>query len=109
MSVGVVTPAASGMPLVTHADVAEWAGDVSSAALQTSDAPQLAAIGDIPAEIALGVEDTVLGDDQMHWGQRLEAANSQAEKLLVLAEVIHSCRHRSNGRRKDCATCAVAW
>ena len=105
MSLGVVTP---GMPLVTHTDVAEWEGDESSAALQTSDAPQLAGIGDIPAEIALGMEDTVVGDDQMHWGQRLEAANSQAEKLLVLAKVIHSCCHRSKGRRKDCATGAAA-
>lgn len=89
MSLGVVTPAASGMPLVTYADVAEWAADVSSAALQTDDDAQLDETGDMPAEDAVGMEDSVAARNQMQWQQRLEAASSQAEKLLVLAEVIH--------------------
>ncbi|KAL3155726.1 hypothetical protein ABBQ32_012747 [Trebouxia sp. C0010 RCD-2024] len=88
MSLGVVTPAASGMPFVMHADVAEWAADVSSAALQTHDQAQLDETGDMPAEDVVRMEDSVAASDQMQWHQRLEAAGSQAEKLLVLAEVI---------------------
>lgn len=71
-----------------HADVAEWAADVSSAALQTHDQAQLDETGDMPAEDVVRMEDSVAASDQMQWHQRLEAAGSQAEKLLVLAEVI---------------------
>lgn len=85
-SFGVVTPAGSGLPLVTSADVAEW---VTAAAQPTGDDAELAGTGNLPALDDLRIDDPAVGDDQMQWGHRLEAAGSQAEKLLVLAEVTH--------------------
>lgn len=89
-SFGVVTPAGSGLPLITSADVAEWLTDMSSAAQQTGDGAELAGTGNYPAWDNVRIGDPAVGDDQMQWGQRLEAARSQAEKLLVLAEVTHA-------------------
>lgn len=86
-SFGVVTPAGSGLPLVTSADVAEWMTDVSLAAQPTGDDAELAGTGNLPALDDLRIDDPAVGDDQMQWGRRLEAARSQAEKLLVFAEV----------------------
>ena len=83
---GVVTPAASGMPLVTNADVAEWAAD-ESAVQGSGHETDLAGIGNLPALDEPRTDDIAVRDDQMQWGQRLAAASSQAEKLLVLAEV----------------------
>lgn len=88
-SFGVVTPAGSGLPLATSADVAEWVTDVSSAARQTGDDAELAGTGNYHAWHDLRIGDPAVGDGQMQWGHRLEAARSQAEKLLVLAEVTH--------------------
>ena len=85
---GVITPAASGMPLVTNADVAEWAAD-ESGFQQTEHEAELAGIGNLPAWDGLRIDDAAVGDDHMQWGQRLEAASSRAGKLLVLAEVTH--------------------
>lgn len=98
-SFGVVTPAGSGLPLVTRADVAQWVTDVSSAAQQTGDdGAELAGTGNLPAWDDLRTGDPAVGDDQMQWGHRLEAARSQAEKLLVLAEVtliLSSCKRNA--------------
>ena len=101
ISAGIITPAATGLPLVTDADVAEWAGDISAEAQQPVDRTQpagdsadpawdsLESHGDsaLPAWDSINEGDAGAGDEQMQWGQRLEAAGSQAEKLLVLAQV----------------------
>ena len=83
---GVVTPAASGMPLVTNADMAGWAAD-ESVGQGTGHETDLAGIGNLPVSDGPRTDDIAVRDDQMQWGQRLEAASSQADKLLVLAEV----------------------
>ena len=96
ISFGVITPAASGRPLVTEADVAKWAANESSVVQQTGHEAELAGIGNLSAWDGQRIGDTAVGDDQMQWGQRLEAANSQAEKLLVLAEVTHPITVQGN-------------
>ena len=89
ISFGVVTLAASGMPLVTSADVAEWEADMSSAAQQTGDDTESAGTSNLPAWNTAGISNSADGNDSMQWEERMEAAGSQAEKLLVLAEVGH--------------------
>ena len=97
---GVVMPAGSGMPLVTDGDVAAWG---SSTATEDSTSPRAASAALSGAERAdpqdssisvwdgatpAGDEVACVGDVHSAWGHRLQAAGSQAEKLLVLAEVI---------------------
>ena len=112
ISAGVVTPAATGLPLVTDGDVEEWAAEMPSEAMPwdriqpagDSTVPTGNSIDpawdslESPEDMALpawdfskGINegDAEAGDEQMQWGQRLEAAGSQAEKLLVLAQVLH--------------------
>ena len=97
ISFGVVTPAASGGPLVTKADVAKWAANESPVVQQTGHEAELEpGIGNLSGWGELRIDDTAAGDDQMQWGQRLEAASSQAEKLLVLAEVTHPVTMQGN-------------
>ena len=96
---GVVMPAGSGMPLVIDGDVAAW---VSSTAAGDSTSPRAASAALSGAERAdpqdskmsawdgaatTGDEAACVGDGHGAWGHRLQAASSQAEKLLVLAEV----------------------
>lgn len=93
---GIITPAATGSPLVTGADVTAWAaempsdthaaGDTTASALDPSEAT-----GDsiLSAWDTFGISENAAGDDQMQMGERLEAASGQAEKLLVLAQVTH--------------------
>jgi hypothetical protein len=96
---GVVMPAGSGMPLVTDDDVAAWgsstaAGDgtsstAASAAPSCADRaePQHSSVSAWDGATPTGDEATCVEDGQNAWGHRLQAASSQAEKLLVLAEV----------------------
>ena len=96
---GVVMPAGSGMPLVTDGDVAAWgsstaAGDstslrAASAALSRAERadPQDIKMSAWDGAMPIGDEAACVGDGQSAWGYRLQAASSQAEKLLVLAEV----------------------
>ncbi len=96
---GVVMPAGSGMPLVTDGDVAAWgsstaAGDstsprAASAALSRAERvePQDSKMSAWDGAPPTGDEAACVGDGQSAWGHRLQAASSQAEKLLVLAEV----------------------
>ena len=93
---GVVTPAASGTPLVTNAKVAEWAADASSIDQQAGDEAELAGTNNLPAWDGPTMDDAAVGDDHMQWRQTLEAAGCQAEKLLVLAEVTHPVTVQGN-------------
>lgn len=93
---GIVTPAASDMPLVTNAEVAEWAADASSPDQQPGNDAELAGTDNLPAWDGPRMDAAAVGDDHMQWGQRLDAAGSQAEKLLVLAEVTHPVTRQRN-------------
>ncbi len=96
---GVVMPAGSGMPLITDGDVAAWgsstvAGESTSpraapAALRMAERadPQDSSMSAWDGAMPTGDEAACVGDGHSAWGHRLQAATSQAEKLLVLAEV----------------------
>ena len=96
---GVVMPVGSGQPLVTDGDVAAWgfstaAGDstsprAASAALSRAERvePQDSSMSAWDGAPPTGDEAACVGDGHTAWGHRLQAGSSQAEKLLVLAEV----------------------
>ena len=92
---GVMVPVGSGMPLVTDSDVAAWgsnmqAGDSAGPTVTPVDETAMTANDGIAAgdgATSFGVDADADGDGQKAWGLTLEVAGSQAEKLLVLAEV----------------------
>ena len=105
VSHGVVTPAATGMLLVTDADVAQWVADASmhsqvigDGAWQPRDASAPPGEGVEDASKLSGNASQLPGiagggaadGDRIQWSLELEAAGSQAEKLLLLAQVICS-------------------
>ena len=92
---GVVVPVGSGMPLVTDSAVAAWGSNMQA---EDSSGPTVTAVDETAVTATDGIaardEATSFGDDadadgdgQKAWGLKLEVAGSQAEKLLVLAEV----------------------
>lgn len=96
---GVVMPAGSGMPLVTIGHVAAW-GSSTAAGDSTGPTAASAALSRVEraepqdSKMSAWVGTPTTGDEAAcvegghgAWGHRLQAASSQAEKLLVLAEV----------------------
>ncbi|KAL0022404.1 hypothetical protein WJX77_008671 [Trebouxia sp. C0004] len=96
---GAVMPAGSGMPLVTDGDVAAWGSSTAAGDSTSPTAPSAALSRAERADVQnnsrsawhgsppTGDEAADVGDGQCAWVHSLQAASSQAEKLLLLAEV----------------------